>query len=166
MRLPVLLLMTTVLAFAGTGWAQESNSEAKAAFEQLKQLQGDWQAKDTKGKTERVTYRLVSNGSAVQETYTGSEGEMLTVYTLDGNRVLLTHYCIAHNQPRMEAKGLHDGVLDFRFLDATGLASADAGHMHDVSFHFVDADHLQETWRFVENGKEKMTENMELARLR
>ena len=91
---------------------------------------------------------------------------MLTVYTLDGNRVLLTHYCIAHNQPRMEAKALHDGNLEFRFLDATGLASANTGHMHDVSFHFVDANHLKESWRFFEDGKEKMTENMELARLR
>ena len=120
MRLPIWLLTAAVLACVLPARAQNSSSEAQAAFARLKQLQGDWQSTDSSGKTERVNYRVVSNGSAVQETYTGPEGEMLTVYALDGNRVLLTHYCIAHNQPRMEATALRDGKLEFRFWTRPG----------------------------------------------
>ncbi len=143
-----------------------AQNEASAAFERLKQLQGDWQSVKTGDHINKVSYRVIANGSAVEETFSGPEGEMLTVYTLNGDHILLTHYCTAHNQPRMQASALHDGTLDFQFLDATGLSSPGEGHMHNASFHFTDENHFSATWHFVENGKEKFSENMEFARLR
>jgi hypothetical protein len=161
-----LFLAILVLAAAIPAAAQTNNSDAQAAFDRLKQLQGEWEAKSADGKTEHISYRLIAAGSAVQEVYSGAHGDMLTVYTLDGNRVLLTHYCMAHNQPRMAASRLENGELDFQFLDATGLDSPATGHMHNASFHFTDENHFSQNWHFVENGKEKFNENIEYARLR
>jgi hypothetical protein len=161
-----LLLAILALAVAIPAAAQNTNPDAQAAFERLKQLQGDWEAKGSDGKAEHVSYKLIAAGSAVEETFTDEHGSMLTVYTLDGNRVLLTHFCMVHNQPRMQASGIKNGDLDFQFLDASGLTSQNDGHMHNASFHFSDENHFSTTWHFVENGKEKFTENIQFARLR
>ena len=50
---------------------------------------------------------------------------MLTLYHRDGNRLVLTHYCMAGNQPRMQAKPFDAGAneLAFEFLDATDLTT-------------------------------------------
>jgi hypothetical protein len=94
--------------------------------------------------------------------------EMLTVYYMDGKRLLLTHYCMAGNQPRMEARAFNaaTGELQFEFLDATNLADAAAGHMRNATLRFVDDNHIAADWRFYESGKLKMTSSAQLARVR
>ena len=49
---------------------------------------------------------------------------VLTVFHLDGDRLILTHYCMAGNQPRMQATSYDakKGEIRFQFLDATNLA--------------------------------------------
>lgn len=49
----------------------------------------------------RTTYKLVAGDSAIEETL--SHGNMVTMYHPDGNSLMLTHYCVAQNQPRMRA---------------------------------------------------------------
>src|SRR5690349_4484997 len=103
-------------------------SDAAAAFAKLKSLAGEWEGNTDKGKV-RLSYEVISGGNAVAERETGAQmPEMLTVYHLDGNRLLLTHYCAAGNQPRMEATAFdpQTGELRFKFLDATNLASPGA----------------------------------------
>src|SRR4051794_29447205 len=69
-----------------------------AAFERLRTLVGQWQGEGEGD--ERLTYELVAGGTALLERETAANRpEMLTVYHLDGNRLLLTHYCMAGNQP-------------------------------------------------------------------
>ncbi len=54
------------------------------------------------GKTGQVSYRLVSGGTALEETLQPpDEPSMLTLYSADGARVALTHFCPMNNQPRM-----------------------------------------------------------------
>jgi len=159
------VLLAAVIAGAAD---QAKPIDSKGAFARLKQLEGEWQsAKAPDGKISHLTYRVIADGSAVEERFTGAPGEMLTVYTLSGDRLLLTHYCMAHNQPRMEARSYNTSSrsLDFDFLDATGLATPDAGHMHSASFQFIDNDHFRTTWQFVENGKPKFNEPFEYTRV-
>jgi hypothetical protein len=139
-----------------------------AAFARLKTLVGQWEAQARDGH-ERLTYELVADGTALIERETAANRpEMLTVYHLDGNRLLLTHYCMAGNQPRMELRSFDasTGALTFDFVDATNLASPAAGHMHSVAMRLADADHIVTEWQFFENGKAKMTETARYARVR
>jgi hypothetical protein len=125
----VLFAMLSLAAF-GTSTA----TDARAAFEKLKSLSGQWEARLPDGSKSQVQYEVVSGGSAVVERFVndkmGPAKAMVTVYYLDGGRLLLQHYCMAKNQPRMQAESYDPatGELRFTFLDATGLSSAADGH--------------------------------------
>jgi len=81
--------------------------------------------------------------------------DMITMFNLDGNRLLLTHYCAAGNQPRMLATASADGkTITFDFLDATNLSSPDAAHMAHVVISILDTNHHTEEWTFADHGKE------------
>jgi hypothetical protein len=153
-------------------FASTASEDAQAAFAKLQSLKGTWEGTMTDGSRSRVQYELVAGSSAVVEHFVndkmGAENAMVTVYYLDGGRLLLQHYCMAKNQPRMKAASYDasKNELSFGFLDATGLASPTTGHMHNATFHFIDADHISQEWQFFENGKPKFTESMQYTRVR
>jgi hypothetical protein len=154
--------MSLLLVLAATAVAVES--DAQRSFDKLKTLAGSWQGKSNSGQPVDVTFRVTSGGSAVLSEIMGEEN-MITMFHLDGDRLLLTHYCAAGNQPRMKATASPDGkTLRFEFLDATNLGSPQAGHMHRVIFTFPDADHHTEEWFFVQDGKEAAHERFNLER--
>jgi len=74
---------------------------------------------------------------------------------MDGDRLLLTHYCSAGNQPRMQATLSPDGKsITFTFVDGTNLAGADVPHIQSVIFNFIDENHHTEEWHFGMQGKD------------
>src|ERR1700742_4745659 len=88
------------LGLAGTvaQASDKGDTNAAAAFAQLKTLAGTWEAATKQGKA-TTTYEVISNGSAlVEHLDMPNEGAMVTVYHLDGDRLVLTHYCTAGNQ--------------------------------------------------------------------
>jgi len=112
--------------------ANLSAKQAAEAFERLKTLEGTWQGISERGGRASLTISVIGRGSAVVETYRDADNDqMVTVYYLDGERLILRHYCVAKNQPRMEATTFDPstGDLRFEFVDATNLAPG-AGHMH------------------------------------
>ena len=141
---------------------------AAAAFERFKALAGEWTATDADGTTSRQIYEVVAGGSAVLErcemTHEGQPVTMLTLYHLDGARLLLTHYCMAGNQPRMEARGVTDGTVAFEFVDATGLDTPGEGHMHRAVFHFEGEDRFTTEWTFHQDGQDTFTEKATYVR--
>ena len=129
-------------------------SDAQTSFNKLKAMEGTWEGKTAAGQPVKVTYHVISGGSAVMSE--ASEDSMVTMYHLDGDRLLMTHYCGTGNQPRMVGKLSADGKsLDFSFLDATNLATPQTGHMHHALFTFTDANHYSEQWTFARDGKEQ-----------
>lgn len=170
MRTLSLILVTLLLATivgAGTVPANTGN-DAAAGFARLKALAGEWET-TIDGKKSHLTYEVIAGGSSVVEhESTTDRPEMLTVYHLDGNRILLTHYCGAGNQPRMEARSFdpQTGELRFQFLDITNLANANAGHMHNTTLRLVDNHHVSSEWQFFENGQPKFTEKAQYTRIR
>jgi hypothetical protein len=142
--------------------------DAPAAFARLKALVGNWEAATDNGK-ERLSYELTGGDTALVERMGGGQTPpMMTVYHLDGDRLILTHYCMAGNQPRMQAQAFNaqTGELEFKFLDATNLASPGAGHMHNVNVRLIDNDHFDAAWQFYENGKPKFAETFHYTRVR
>jgi|GEM_PF-851897 len=119
---------TPVIAFgadpaaASAKWA----SETDAAWAELQRgLVGRWRATTADNRTYALTYRLVSNGTALVETFvSGTSGkETLSVYHRDGATLMLTHYCAQGNQARLKAVVATRERVVFTFLDATNVAT-------------------------------------------
>jgi hypothetical protein len=171
MKICVLAIATLMLA-ASLGASAATQGNDAAAFAQLKSLAGNWESKTAKGGTAHIRYEVVSGGSAVVEHFDsddlGSGNAMVTVYYLDGDHLQLTHYCMAHNQPHMQAESFDNasGELRFAFVNATGLSGPEAGHMHNATFRFIDAEHFSTDWQFYEGGKPKFNEAVQYTRVR
>jgi hypothetical protein len=133
-----------------------AESGAKKTFDALKALNGTWEGKNKQGQVLKVTFRETAGGSALESEIHGMDAEdMVSMFHLDGDRLLMTHYCGAGNQPRMKATLAPDGKsVAFDFVDTTNLSSRDAGHMQHVLFAMPDADHHTEEWTFLDHGKE------------
>jgi hypothetical protein len=143
-----------------------AQTKENAGFAKVKTLVGEWEGKANDGKAIQVSYRLVSGGTALMEVlHHGDETEMVTLYTADGDRVAVTHYCSANNQPRMQTAPISSSPqkLEFSFVGATNLAGPAAGHMHDLAVRFEDQDHFTQDWTWRDNGKDK-TETYHFAR--
>jgi hypothetical protein len=171
MKICALAIATFMLA-ASLGASAATQGSDAAAFAQLKSLAGNWESKTAKGGTAHIRYEVVSGGSAVVEHFDsddlGPGNAMVTVYYLDGDRLQLTHYCMAHNQPHMQAESFDNasGELRFAFVNATGLSGPEAGHMHNATFRFIDAEHFSTDWQFYEGGKPKFNEAVQYTRVR
>ena len=125
------LLMLALHAGESRG---ESTTPAAEVFKQLGSLAGTWTGPSRNGGAHTVTYRYTAAGSVLVETWTlGSGRESMTLYALDGDRLLATHYCPQGNQPRLEYSGVDkDSRWQFRFLDGTNLQVK--GHSHQQAF--------------------------------
>lgn len=137
---------------AGNG----EKSKSTAGINQLIPLVGEWEGTSEGGGSTKLTYTLVSNGTALMERMQPSnEPEMITMYSADGDHILVTHYCSAGNQPQMESAAITGPTQKFAFtlIRVTGLKKPDDGHMTQLVLTLVDKDHLTEEWTFVENGK-------------
>jgi hypothetical protein len=143
-----------------------AQSKAQASFDKLKTLVGQWEGA-LAGSTSKVSYRLVSNGSVLEETMqNGPEDTMITIYHLDGDRLMVTHYCGAGNQPRMVAAPdtANPNVIAFKFLDVTNLSETQPGHMRDLVLTLVDKDHLTQQWTWHTPAKEEKMELFKFTR--
>jgi hypothetical protein len=134
-------------------------ASAENTFDRLKSLAGDWEA-DVPGFGKLTnSIRLVSNGKAIEETIGIPADNEASIYTRDGNRILLTHFCALTpdgHQARLVTAALNGGpdTIRFVFLDATNLHSRAAPHMRLVLLTFTDHDHFSEKWTKSENGKD------------
>ncbi len=164
------LRITLSLFLLAAATAALAQTVTEKSFDQLKTLTGSWEGKNSKGEPLQVVFRDTAGGSALMSEIIGEghEGheDMISMIHLDGpNRLLLTHYCGAGNQPRMEATVSPDGkTYTFNFFDGTDLASPDAGHMQRVVFTIVDANHHTEDWTFNAGQGKEMKEFFDLRR--
>lgn len=147
-----------------------AGDKAKTFYERFKKLEGSWECKSTKGWTDRQTYRTIAGGSCVMhQSFEAHPGEqMATMVHLDGERLMLTHYCSAKNQPRLLATEASDDgkSVTFTFLDGTNMASRDKGHMDKVVYTFSGDDAFTSRWTWCQDGKEKWLEEIEHRRVK
>ena len=159
----------TGAAAAASGSCMEHAAERSIGLDRFRALAGEWVSLDENAKpTDQVAsvYRVTAAGSAVVETlFPGTPHEMVTVYHMDGDTLMLTHYCAAGNQPRMRAEaGPTPDTLVFRFAGVTNMASENDMHMHQATIRFVDEDHLDAEWLSWENGRPGETARFHLVR--
>lgn len=136
------------------------------AYERFRGLVGDWRATSTKGWGSRSEYRLLGRGSVVLAISSfddaAPERDMASAVHRDGERLLLTHYCEAGNQPRLVATRISSDAreVEFHFLDGTGMRSRDEGHMDRVVFRFVDENRFTSRWTWFQGGRESWMEEI------
>jgi hypothetical protein len=180
MKTPRLLLIAALLSLTTTAFAQTpSPTAAQKSFDELKTLAGTWQGAvtvvppmaDMNDAHAEITLRVTSRGNALVHEMKGlgtpddpaKYDHPVTMFYLDGDRLLLTHYCDAGNRPRMTARVSPDGKqVEFDFLDVSG--RTEYGHMHHALFTIVDANHHTEDWTFMMPGDKPMHAHMDLQR--
>lgn len=167
----LMLLCTAALACSCSTTHQSVGDtvQSKAQFELLSSLAGEWVGTvggaDQRSPVE-TSIRVTGNKSTVCETmFKGTDHEMVSMYHLDGDRLMHTHYCSAGNQPRMVALAPRaHGQIVFAFLDATNLVSPETEHMHEMRLQVVDADHIEQWWTGWKDGRADHTAHFVLTR--
>src|SRR5271170_4442088 len=163
-----------VVLIAASVFAQsDTKSDAQKSFDTLKALTGSWEGQVTTvphepemdGKLMQASLRTTSMGHTLMHemTGTGRPDDPITMIVVDGDRLLLTHYCDADNRPRMVGKMSPDGkTVEFEFLDVTG--NLQYGHMQHAVFTIVDANHHTEDWTYMEPGDKPVHAHFDLQR--
>ncbi len=142
-----------------------------AGLDKMKALVGTWVTADKDGKpTDEVVsvIKLTAGGTAVQETlFPGQDHEMISMYTADGADLLMTHYCMLGNQPRMKATPKAGAkTINFEFVGGGNLDVKKDKHMHAATLTIVDKDHIEIEGIGWENGApaKDMCNGMKLVR--
>lgn len=139
-------------------------SDAQKAFEIMKTLTGSWEG-SIMGMSMQITIRVTSSGNAIlsEATGPGRPDNPITMFYVDGDRLLLTHYCDAGNRPRMVGRISPDGkTVEFDFLDVSG--STERGMMNHAVFTMIDANHHSEGWTYTLPGKKPIVGTAVLTR--
>ncbi len=175
----IALMLLSTLAFAQSD-AQKAPSDSQKAFDKLKTLAGSWEGRVTTtppqpamgdGALTDISLRVTSRGNAMVHEMKAAGtlddparyDHPVTMFYLDSDRLLLTHYCDAGNRPRMFGKMSPDGkTVEFDFLDVAG--GTQYGHMHHAVFAFVDANHHTEDWTFIMPGDKPLQAHFDLQR--
>jgi hypothetical protein len=173
MRGTVNLMAGVALAWvAAAPAATAAPVDGRAALERLKALAGAWEGTvvSETGPRTKVVYGVTAAGTAVTESlFPGTDHEMLTVYHLEGNDLVLTHYCAMGNQPRMklaQASGADPFELHFEFAGGTNLVAGKDAHMHSGRMTLRGADRLEAEWAVYDKGKQAGSNRFFLRRVK
>jgi hypothetical protein len=132
-----------------------STKKSDITFSQMKSLVGEWEAVQD-GVPVKETYTVTANGSALMaETRPGNEPVMITMFTVDGDHLIATHYCIAGNQPQMVTRvpdDLQKGIA-FTLARVTGMKTPEDWHNTGVIIKLDDPDHMTQRWTYLYKGK-------------
>jgi hypothetical protein len=146
------LICGLLLIAVGTSFGEDKGDAKKAPanpnLAKMKKLAGTWVAADENGKpTDQVVsiIKLTAGGSAIHETlFPGQDMEMVSIYTADGSDLVMTHYCMLGNQPRMKADPKSPAnKINFVFDGGTNLDPKKDKHMHAATLTIVDNDHIE-----------------------
>jgi hypothetical protein len=148
--------------------ADHAAAAPPAALQPLAKLAGTWQGSAKMGdKMVPVTfvYEPTAGGSAIVERlFPGTPHEMMSVYTVEGDGLAMTHYCAMGNHPKMLLKKADARGLSFEMVKSDGLRSASEPHMHAMTVSWPDADHIREVWTSFDKGQAREEKVFELAR--
>jgi len=133
--------------------------DADSAFQFLTTLAGDWERGGTDhdhgGDSHATTFRVTAAGSSVMETiFPGEAMEMISMYHMDGDKLLLTHYCALQNAPVMVfQKSGKPGEIRFAFLGGTNFDPKSDSHVHEGVMQVKDANTIETSFVSWSDGK-------------
>lgn len=158
-------LLIISLSVARAAWSHEmpEMKPGSPEFQQVKQLVGKWTGtssptgQDAKPEPVATEFRLTSEGSAIEENLLkGMPHEMVDMYTDEGGKLAMTHYCAMGNQPHMVLKSAGPHQVSLEMVPTPGIGTNDS-HMHSLTLEFPDGNHLTERWTNYTGGKPSET---------
>ncbi len=156
MKLILLFSAVGMMALvAGAASLAADKTKSEEAFDRLASLKGEWEGQQDGVKISLV-YTLTANGSALMEEFRPESGPvMVTMFTVDGDHLIATHYCSAKNQPQMVTSAITDAQkpLAFSLARITGLKSPADWHNTGLTVIQEDSDHLTQEWTYQSKGK-------------
>lgn len=164
-----ILVLVAGAAFAAPPAPAASAKPVPAAFERFKALAGEWVAAEDGEMAKRgdlvARYAVTAAGSAVVETvFPGSPHEMVTVYHADGADLVLTHYCMEGNQPRMRAKDAAGTRFAFAYDGGTNIDPKRDRHMHSALLELLGVDEIRSEWTELAEGQPVLVAKSHLVR--
>jgi hypothetical protein len=130
----------------------------------VKSLEGTWEFVGGNGERGLTEIKVSSAGSAVREImFSGSKEEMTNMYHLDGNALVMTHYCAAGNQPRLIATKKVGNTLAFHADSVSDLKATDKLYMGEMTLEVVDHDHMIQKWHSLGGDGKSPAENVTIT---
>lgn len=168
-------VMLVAIVSAGPGFA--GGVEASAVFDRLKSLAGTWEGTpEAQGEIEagehenakvKHVFEVSAAGTVVMETMgPGTDHEMINMYHLDGNDLVLTHYCAGGNQPTMklDREMLADGKMHFGFTGGSNVDPAVDDHIHSATLGWNEDGSVVSDWTAWSGGEEAAVMHFVLSR--
>lgn len=163
----LIVLAAGLLLIAGSP-ARADGVSAADAFASLKNLAGSWQGTpegegaEAEAEAEAAgqvvhDFEVSAAGTVVMETMNpGTEHEMINMYHIDGEDLVLTHYCAGGNQPtmRLDRASSSSEQLVFDFTGGTNFDPAVDPHIHSAKITLVGDDRMESAWTSHSGGEE------------
>jgi hypothetical protein len=171
----VLAILFTFAFFQSSSLYAQAPADS-AGLQAIRALEGSWSGSTYKHKDERVwaeesdvvvTYKVTGGRSAVVETlFPGTPSEMTTVYHDDPDgKLVMTHYCNARNQPKMELISFENNRFEFKLAADADIDAAHEHHAHELIIAIGEDGSLQHDWTNHNMGQAADLRNIKLVRL-
>lgn len=102
-RYPILAAAVALLLIGAAITPALDKPNSVLAFEHLTSLVGEWKGRQD-GTEMKLTYTLTADGSALMEEFRAGKTVMVTMFTVDGDHIIATHYCSAGTNHRWSQK--------------------------------------------------------------
>lgn len=140
---------------AGAALAAPPAGQAKAAFDRLAKLDGNWktQAKDD---VAFITWRVIASGAAVLETVSNADHTRITsvtVYAVEGDELVASHFGAEVAHPRLALKVADAGRLRFEVLAGDAPKDAKVAHVSALLLVVKGEDVVTLEWTTTAGGK-------------
>ena len=156
------IFMKFIFLFCALQGCLLAQAQSTNALDVFKSFKGSWTITSAGKKFPlKMTYDLASKNSVVTEYF----GKELSVFYLDGDRLLMTHYCNAGNHPRLKLIKSNDPKnFEFEMIDITNVKDeTKEAHVQSISYRIMAQDELglRIVWR---QGKQEKTESYVLTK--
>lgn len=144
--------------------------DARECFRKLTELAGSWTGSggsiESDPSPARHDFAVVSGGTAVMETMDPEGEREINLYHLEGDDLVLTHYCGAGNQPRLrlDLEKVSPGVLPFVLAGGFGFDPEKDRHIHTARLVIRRENRLESRWTAEKAGEVVMESRFELTR--
>lgn len=144
--------------------------EAPPALARFVALDGEWNCTvtepDGKVRQSTVRYDVTAGGSTVVETlFVGEPHEMVSMYHMDGDKLVMVHYCVMANQPHFVQQASEDTNTIALVCDGgANIPNENVPHMHEATYSFRDDGSVVSHWTFYAEGQPGGTVKLELTR--